>query len=226
MSWGVRVSVWRELHSLILLNAQFQIRDFHLRFTLLFKLLYYCLIIILNPYSLFPLIFGVHSNKKQLNVFDWMFLESSVFERHISYISRVSNILGRNKNLISDLLKIFRTMLNNGIRKKGNVELSLPVKLAFKMLWLRSNGKKLYKDENLLIVTAIFAQLFISLILKAKVIQNVFSSLFIEDVMWKDYLFSKGPSKWIMRQKAIRFKNYFSLFILPFEIRSRINSNN
>jgi hypothetical protein len=44
--------------------------------------------------------------------------------------------------------------------------------------------------------------------------------------MWKGYLLSKGPSKWIMRQKAIRFKNYFSLFILPFEIRSRINSYN
>jgi hypothetical protein len=59
----------------------------------------------------------------------------------------------------------------------------LPVKLVFKMISLRSNGKKLFKDENLLKVAAIFAQLFISLILKAKVIQNVFSSLFIEDVM-------------------------------------------
>ena len=89
MSWGVRVSVWKELHSLILLNAQFQIRDFHLRFTLLFKLLYYCLIIILNPYSLFPLIFGVHSNKKQLNVFDWMFLESFAFRHSVLEESKV-----------------------------------------------------------------------------------------------------------------------------------------
>jgi hypothetical protein len=111
-----------------------------------------------------------------------MFLESSVFERHISYISRVSNILGRNKNLISDLLKIFCTKLNTGIRQKPMSSL-LPVKLVFKMISLRSNGKKLFKDENLLKVAAIFAQLFISLILKAKVIQNVFSSLFIEDVM-------------------------------------------